>query len=77
MKTLLLTLFAAALLCTTACTPHTTEATEVGVRFNKITGGTEVAQPGATAATTAAPDIRVKSRRSMRIALTPSGCRGG
>lgn len=48
MKTLLLTLFAAALLCTTACTPHTTEATEVGVRFSKITGATEVAQPGAT-----------------------------
>jgi regulator of protease activity HflC (stomatin/prohibitin superfamily) len=47
-KTLLLTLSAAALLCTTACTPHTTEATEVGVRFNKITGATEVAPPGAT-----------------------------
>jgi regulator of protease activity HflC (stomatin/prohibitin superfamily) len=36
------------LLCTAACTPHTTEATEVGVRFNKITRSTEVAQPGAT-----------------------------
>ena len=48
MKTLLPTLLAAALLCTTACTPHTTEATEVGVRFNKITRSTEVAQPGAT-----------------------------
>ena len=48
MKTFLLTLCTATLLCTTACTPHTTEATEVGVRFNKITGDTEVAQPGAT-----------------------------
>jgi regulator of protease activity HflC (stomatin/prohibitin superfamily) len=48
MKTLLLTVLTTAVLCTTACTPHTTEATEVGVRFNKITGSTEVAQPGAT-----------------------------
>ncbi|HEX6086809.1 MAG TPA: SPFH domain-containing protein [Thermoanaerobaculia bacterium] len=48
MKTFLLTLSTAALLCSSACTPHTTEATEVGVRFNKITGATEVAQPGAT-----------------------------
>jgi regulator of protease activity HflC (stomatin/prohibitin superfamily) len=47
-KTLIVTLLAAALLCTAACTPHTTEATEVGVRFNKITRSTEVAQPGAT-----------------------------
>jgi regulator of protease activity HflC (stomatin/prohibitin superfamily) len=31
-----------------ACTPHTTQATQVGVRFNKITGGTEIAEPGAT-----------------------------
>jgi len=38
----------AALLLTGACTPHTTEATEVGVKFNKITRGTEVAPPGAT-----------------------------
>lgn len=37
-----------ALLQAAACTPHTTEVTEVGVRFNKITGGTEVAPPGAT-----------------------------
>ena len=48
MKRFLLTLVAAAALCTSACTPHTTEATEVGVRFNKITRSTEVAQPGAT-----------------------------
>jgi regulator of protease activity HflC (stomatin/prohibitin superfamily) len=32
----------------TACTPHTTGATEVGVQFNKITRTTEVAPPGAT-----------------------------
>ena len=30
----------------TSCTPHTTEATEVGVRFNKITKSMELAQPG-------------------------------
>src|SRR5215210_3515867 len=46
MKALLLA--AATLLALSACTPHTTEATEVGVRFNKITGTTEVMQPGAT-----------------------------
>ena len=31
-----------------ACTPHTTGATQVGVRFNKITHATEIAEPGAT-----------------------------
>src|SRR2546423_5966065 len=31
-----------------ACTPHTTQATQVGVRFNKITGSTETSDPGAT-----------------------------
>ena len=31
-----------------ACTPHSTEATEVGVRFNKITRSTEVLGQGAT-----------------------------
>jgi regulator of protease activity HflC (stomatin/prohibitin superfamily) len=31
-----------------ACTPHATQATEVGVRFNKITRATETADPGAT-----------------------------
>jgi len=36
------------LLTLTACTPHSTEATEVGVRFNKITSSTEIAPPGAT-----------------------------
>ncbi|HET7434324.1 MAG TPA: SPFH domain-containing protein [Thermoanaerobaculia bacterium] len=31
-----------------ACTPHTTGATEVGVRFNKITRSTETVDAGAT-----------------------------
>ena len=48
MKTLLILSLTALMLCATACTPHTTEATEVGVRFNKITRSTEVAPPGAT-----------------------------
>ena len=46
MKALLIACLA--LLALSACTPHTTEATEVGVRFNKITRATEVMQPGAT-----------------------------
>jgi regulator of protease activity HflC (stomatin/prohibitin superfamily) len=29
------------------CTPHTTEATEVGVKFNKLTGSREIMAPGA------------------------------
>jgi regulator of protease activity HflC (stomatin/prohibitin superfamily) len=45
-KKLILILIALQLL--SACTPHSTGATEVGVRFNKITRNTEVAQPGAT-----------------------------
>ena len=32
----------------TSCSPHTTGATQVGVRFNKVTGSTEIAAPGAT-----------------------------
>ena len=48
MKALTLIALSAMLLCATACTPHTTEATEVGVQFNKITRSTEVAPPGAT-----------------------------
>jgi regulator of protease activity HflC (stomatin/prohibitin superfamily) len=48
MKRTLIALAAAALLCATACTPHNTDATEVGIRFNKITRSTEVAPPGAT-----------------------------
>lgn len=31
-----------------SCTPHTTEATEVGVKFNKLTRSYEVKEPGAT-----------------------------
>lgn len=46
MKKLLAVLIALPTL--TACTPHSTGATEVGVRFNKVTRSTEVAQPGAT-----------------------------
>ena len=46
MKALLVAL--AALLTLSACTPHTTEATEVGVRFSKVTRTMEVMQPGAT-----------------------------
>jgi regulator of protease activity HflC (stomatin/prohibitin superfamily) len=30
------------------CTPHTTEATEIGVKFNKLTGSSELMEPGAT-----------------------------
>jgi regulator of protease activity HflC (stomatin/prohibitin superfamily) len=48
MKRAILLLAAAALLGATACTPHATGATEVGIRFNKITRATEVAPPGAT-----------------------------
>ena len=44
----ILALSITALLSLSACTPHTTEATEVGVKFNKITRSTEVAPPGAT-----------------------------
>lgn len=32
----------------TGCVPHTTAATEVGVKFNKVTGSYEVKDPGAT-----------------------------
>lgn len=46
MKTLL-TLFVLLLLLS-GCTPHTTQATEVGVRFNKITRSTEITEAGAT-----------------------------
>jgi regulator of protease activity HflC (stomatin/prohibitin superfamily) len=46
MKNLIIALAAAALLA--SCTPHTTGATQVGVRFNKTTGSTEIADPGAT-----------------------------
>jgi len=48
MRSILTALLIAIALTTVACTPHTTGATEVGVRFNKITRNTEVAFPGAT-----------------------------
>ncbi|HVT04475.1 MAG TPA: SPFH domain-containing protein [Thermoanaerobaculia bacterium] len=35
-------------LALSGCTPHHTEATEVGVKFNKITRSTEIAEAGAT-----------------------------
>jgi len=43
--TLVLLLAAAGL---AGCTPHTTAATEVGVKFNKVTKSYEVKEPGAT-----------------------------
>lgn len=48
MRATALAFLAAAVLTAASCTPHTTGATEVGVRFNKITRATEVAYPGAT-----------------------------
>ena len=48
MNKILIALSAAAIATLSACTPHTTAATEVGVRFSKITRSTEIAQPGAT-----------------------------
>lgn len=48
MKNTLIAIAAASLLFASACTPHATGATEVGIRFNKITRATEVAPPGAT-----------------------------
>jgi uncharacterized FlaG/YvyC family protein len=41
-------IIAATLFSLAACSPHTTGATQVGVRFNKITRSMEVAAPGAT-----------------------------
>src|SRR3954447_5671000 len=38
----------AAILSLSSCSPHTTQATQVGVRFNKLSGATEIAPPGAT-----------------------------
>lgn len=48
MKRTLIALSIAALATLSACTPHSTAATEVGVRFSKITRSTEIAPPGAT-----------------------------
>lgn len=44
----LFALLALSALALTGCTPHTTQATEVGVRFNKITRNTEISEAGAT-----------------------------
>lgn len=46
MKRLLV--IATATIVLSACSPHRTAATQVGVRFNKITRKTEIAPPGAT-----------------------------
>jgi len=43
-----ITIAALLVLVTAGCTPHTTAATEVGVKFNKITRSTEISDPGAT-----------------------------
>ena len=48
MKRLTLALLAAAVFALSACTPHLTGATEVGVKFNKITKSLEQKEPGAT-----------------------------
>ena len=48
MRNLIFILALVTLPLATACTPHATGATEVGVQFNKITRATEVAPPGAT-----------------------------
>ena len=49
MKRTSIALAAASLILTNAaCTPHATDATEVGIRFNKITRIKELAPPGAT-----------------------------
>jgi len=34
--------------CLSGCTPHRTEATQVGIKFNKLTGSYEVKEAGAT-----------------------------
>ena len=39
---------ALAAFCVAGCTPHTTQATEVGVKFNKLTKSYERLDPGAT-----------------------------
>lgn len=49
MRKVAITIALAGLLAlTTSCTPHTTDATEVGVKFNKVTRKAELAAPGAT-----------------------------
>ena len=48
MKTICTVLLSAIAIFAMSCTPHTTAATEVGIKFNKITRSTETADPGAT-----------------------------
>ena len=50
MKKLMIPLLALTLaaLALAGCTPHTTQATEVGVKFNKLTRSFELKEPGAT-----------------------------
>jgi SPFH domain / Band 7 family len=48
MKSICTITIAAFLALASGCTPHTTGATEVGVKFNKVTRSTEIADPGAT-----------------------------
>lgn len=48
MKTFCTITLAGLIVTAAGCTPHTTAATEVGVRFNKLTRSTEIADPGAT-----------------------------
>lgn len=45
---MVLACLAASALSLAGCTPHTTEATEVGVKFNKLTRSYDVKEPGAT-----------------------------
>src|SRR5262249_20672994 len=47
-KLIALAIALTALSLLSACTPHTTGATQVGVKFNKLTHSTEIADPGAT-----------------------------
>jgi regulator of protease activity HflC (stomatin/prohibitin superfamily) len=46
-QTFLATLVLLLAVSLTGCTPHTTEATEVGVKFNKLTGSYEIMEAGA------------------------------
>jgi SPFH domain / Band 7 family len=48
MRTTTLILLGALVSLLAGCTPHHTEATEIGIQFNKITRSTEIADPGAT-----------------------------
>ena len=43
-----LLILALAVFALSGCTPHTTQATEIGVKFNKLTKSYELKEPGAT-----------------------------